>query len=148
MLWIRIRMDPHRFWSAGSWFRRAKIIHTQKKKEVKKFHVLKCWVFFFWGLKASPVAWTSFTEAEGSMNCSFFTCVDFFIFGHQNPWHKILDPDPHWNQCGSIKCRIWIRIETCAAPHATTLNTNFYKSLFLLGGNEQAAGIEGPAIGC
>jgi hypothetical protein len=25
----------------------------QKKKKVKKFHVLKCWMF--WGLDASPV---------------------------------------------------------------------------------------------
>ncbi len=27
---------------------------TQKHKKVNKFHFLKCWMFFFQGLKASP----------------------------------------------------------------------------------------------
>jgi hypothetical protein len=36
-----------------------------KIEKINKFHVLKCWMFSLDGLKASPVAWTSFMVAEG-----------------------------------------------------------------------------------
>ncbi len=48
--WIRIRIKE------------GKINHKNRKK-VRKFHVMKCWMFFR-GLKASPEAWTSFMEAK------------------------------------------------------------------------------------
>jgi hypothetical protein len=32
-------------------------------QKVNNFHVLKCWMSSFKGLKASPVAWASFMEA-------------------------------------------------------------------------------------
>ncbi len=35
--------DPHWFWSAGSGSKRAKF--PEKLKKVKKFHVMKCWMF-------------------------------------------------------------------------------------------------------
>jgi len=38
---------------------------TKIEKKVKRFHVLKCWMLSFEGLKASPVAWTSLLEAQG-----------------------------------------------------------------------------------
>ncbi len=44
-----------------SGYRRAKITYKNKKK-VKKFHVLKCWMFSFEGLESFPVAWTSLME--------------------------------------------------------------------------------------
>jgi len=37
-------------------------IQVGKKTKVKKYTVLKCWMFFG-GLEASPVAWASFVEA-------------------------------------------------------------------------------------
>jgi hypothetical protein len=40
-------MDPHRFWSAGSGSRRAK--RPTKIEKVKKFHILKRWMFSFEG---------------------------------------------------------------------------------------------------
>jgi hypothetical protein len=45
---------------SGSESRRAKINHKNREK-VRKFHVMKCWIFFR-GLKASPEARTSFME--------------------------------------------------------------------------------------
>jgi hypothetical protein len=52
--------DPHWFCSAGSGSRRTKI--TQKKG--KREENFQFWLLdvLFWGLKASPVAWTSFME--------------------------------------------------------------------------------------
>ncbi len=64
VLRIRIRTDPHSFWSAGSGsavgirIRRAKINH--KSEENSSLEVLDV---LFWGMKTSPVAWTSFMEA-------------------------------------------------------------------------------------
>ncbi len=58
---IRIRfgrLDPDPHWEYGSWSRRAKINHKSEENSS-----LKCWMFFFWGMKTSPVAWTSFMEA-------------------------------------------------------------------------------------
>jgi hypothetical protein len=56
--------DPHGstlIWVAGSGSRRAKMTHKNRKKyEFSCFEVLDV---LFWGLKASPVAWTSFMEA-------------------------------------------------------------------------------------
>jgi hypothetical protein len=37
--------------------------YPQKGKKGKKLQILKALDVFFWGLKASPVAWTSFIEA-------------------------------------------------------------------------------------
>jgi hypothetical protein len=45
----------------GIRIKKAKMTHKNRKK-IKKFHVLKCWMFSFRGLKASSVAWTSFME--------------------------------------------------------------------------------------
>ncbi len=61
--------------------------------------------FHFWRLKASPVAWTSFMEAQWSKIeyiKFFFQLLIFSIFGHKNPGsgsrHKNpgfgLDPEP------------------------------------------------------
>jgi hypothetical protein len=49
-LWIRIRIQEGKN-------------DLQIQKTVKNFQVLKCWMFFFWGLKASPVACESFMKA-------------------------------------------------------------------------------------
>jgi hypothetical protein len=38
--------DPDPFSESGSGSRRAKMIHKSRKK-IKKFHVLKCWMFCF-----------------------------------------------------------------------------------------------------
>jgi hypothetical protein len=49
----------------------------------------------FWGLKASPFAWTSFMEAKGYVNCNFWSkkyikklSPEFFQF-----LIKMLDPE-------------------------------------------------------
>jgi hypothetical protein len=54
VLWIRIGMDPQTFWSAGSESAlgmRMNQIRKRKKdpKKLKKFQVLKCWMFSFEG---------------------------------------------------------------------------------------------------
>ncbi len=49
--WIRIRIQEGK----KKW--------PTKKKKVKKFHVLNCWMFSFEGLKASLVDWASFIVA-------------------------------------------------------------------------------------
>jgi hypothetical protein len=70
VLWIRIRID------FGRQIRIQKVKNDpQKFKGAKKFHVLKCWMFSL-GLKASPVARTSF----------------FLLILAIKP----LDLDPHW----------------------------------------------------
>jgi hypothetical protein len=42
------------------------------KNRKNKFHFLKCWMLSFEGLKASPVAWTSFMEAYGKVKIAIF----------------------------------------------------------------------------
>jgi hypothetical protein len=56
VLWIRIRID------FGRRIRIQVNNDPQKLKKVKKFHVLKSWMFSL-GLKASPVGWKPFMEA-------------------------------------------------------------------------------------
>ncbi len=65
-LWIRIRIDfghldtePDLHWEYGSGSRWAQ--WPRKRKQYIVFEMLNV---FFWGLEASPVAWTSFLEAQ------------------------------------------------------------------------------------
>jgi hypothetical protein len=46
--------------------RRAKMTDKNRKK-VKKYHVLKCWMFSFEHMKASPAAWTSIMVLYGGL---------------------------------------------------------------------------------
>ncbi len=57
-------VDPDPYSESGSGSRRAKMIHKHRKK-VNKFHFFEVLDVLFWGLKASPVAWTK-------VNCNFF----------------------------------------------------------------------------
>jgi hypothetical protein len=41
--------DPNPYLECGSGSRRAKIDHKKNRKNVKKFHVLKYWMFSFEG---------------------------------------------------------------------------------------------------
>ncbi len=69
----------------------------------------------FWGMKTSPVAWTSVME---EVNCNFWSkkylknfCCKFFPF----LVIKTLDLDPHYKKCW-IRIRIRIRTETNVDP--------------------------------
>jgi len=78
VLWIRIRIGfgLNGVPGSGSGSRRAKMTHTNRKSsQISFFEVLNV---FFWGMKASFVAWTSF----------IFFC---------NYWSS-----KHWIQIGSI----------------------------------------------
>ncbi len=95
--------DPHWFWSAGSGSRREKI--TRKNRRRKKFMLVnRCFIL----------------RAEG-FSCSLDVLLgNIFLFKTifqqekiynvwsqkswiqiRPHWSKMLDPDPHWYQCGS-----------------------------------------------
>ncbi len=91
--WIRTRNpDPDPESGGQKW--PTKI---EKSYEISCFEVLDV---LFWGLKASPVAWTSFWRPRIS-NLQFLnkkmanicvSCKSFWFFGHKNPG-SVLDPD-------------------------------------------------------
>ncbi len=78
----------------------------------------------FWGLKASSVAWTSFMEDYGKVNCSFwsqkflFHLQSFCNFWSSKPWIRIGSGSGSVFSpkcCFRIRIRItWIRIRNTA----------------------------------
>jgi hypothetical protein len=69
---FRSGSDPYP--DSGSGSRRTKITHKNRKIfEISCFEELDV---LFCGLKASSVAWTSFMEAQGKVNCSLMQTIE------------------------------------------------------------------------
>ncbi len=99
---------------SGSGSRRAIWTTNRKSEEISCFEMLDV---LFWGLKASPVAWTSFMEAyrisklQFLIKKIFFPSCNFFLNfdpiktldpdpdpDQNTKWHKMMDPDlQNWN---------------------------------------------------
>ncbi len=92
LLWIRIQWGPWIRIRTG--FRRTKMTHKLRKMLINFiFLSARC---LFWGLKASPVAWTQ-------VNCNFHSEKLFLLYFFSSVlFFKILDPDWIRIRIGSV----------------------------------------------
>ncbi len=151
-------MDQLVIFAAGSGSRRAKTTQKNSKNKEICFEVLHV---LFWGLKASPVAWTTdvLSGCLGINALQFWIKKNlFFIYKvlviktldldpKPDPhWPKMLDPDPHGNQCGSETLVPYVRIHYFIYRNLWSVKRYRYRSTVLGTGLEWVDGSVGEIV--